>query len=131
MALNLMEKAANKKDCPAVPQTSNRKRTWSASNRSEHDCGGGGGRGGSIGGSPPGNGKHNRATEKSRKWPEVRRGDGPRNHSDGGYGGGCYGGGGSWQDNRSFQDRYGSSSNSGGTDGNRFSGGCPEQEPIK
>jgi hypothetical protein len=83
-----MEKVANKRDSPISPQMSNRKRTWSGSNRSEHDGGGGGHSGGSQAGS--GSGKNNRMTERSRKWPEVRRNDGHRSRSesshDGGYG---------------------------------------------
>ncbi len=58
-----MEKVANKRDCP------NRKRTWSASNRSEHD--GGAGRGGYSGGAASGPGKQHKKTDRSRKWPEV------------------------------------------------------------
>jgi hypothetical protein len=117
-ALNLMEKVANKRDSPISPQTSNRKRTWSASNRSEHD--GGGGRGGHSGGlqAGSGSGKNNRMTERSRKWPEVRRNDGPRSCSesshDGGYGGysGGYGSesrgaGGYRNDNRYVDNRSG------------------------
>jgi hypothetical protein len=41
-----------------------------------------------------GSGKQHKLTDRSRKWPEVRRNDGPRSYSDGGYGGGSgYSGG--------------------------------------
>jgi hypothetical protein len=91
-ALNLMEKVANKQDCPVAAQP-NRKRTWSASNRSEHDGGGGAGHGGYSGGVASGSGKQHKMTDRSRKWPEVRRNDGPISYSDGRYGGGSgYGG---------------------------------------
>ncbi len=89
-ALNLMEKVANKRDSLSSPLTQNRKRNWSSSNRSEHE--GGGGRGGHSGsGSQAGSGKPAKMTERSRRWPEVRRNEGHMSYSDsrcdGGYGG--------------------------------------------
>jgi hypothetical protein len=89
-ALNLLEKVANKRDSISSPLAQNRKRTWSSGNRSEHE--GGGGRGGHSGsGSQAGSGKPAKMTERSRRWPEVRRNDGQRSYSDSRYEGG-YGG---------------------------------------
>jgi hypothetical protein len=131
-ALNLLEKVANTREGPAAAPPANRKRTWSSSNRSEQDDGGSRGRGASS--TPTGSGNRDRSTDRSRKWPEVRRGDGARNYSDGcysggsGHGGGGYSGGGPRMDNRSYQERYGNSRNSygsggsGGSDGTRFAG---------
>ncbi len=90
-ALNLMEKVANKRDSLSSPQTQNRKRTWSASNRSEQEDGGGrGGHSGSGSQAGSGSGKPTKMTERSRRWPEVRRNKGHRSYSesrhDGGHG---------------------------------------------
>jgi hypothetical protein len=86
-ALNLMEKVANKRDSLSSPLAQNRKRTWSASNRSEHE--GGGGHSGS--GSQAVSGKPAKMTERSRRWPEVRRNEGHRSYSESRYDG-VYGG---------------------------------------
>jgi hypothetical protein len=137
-ALNLMEKVANKRDSLPSSQTQNRKRTWSASNRSEHDCGGG--RGGHSGSGPQaGAGKPAKMTERSRRWPEVRRNEGQRSYNesrnDGGYGGfSGYGGesrgvGGYHSDNRysSYGGRYygggGNRSRSDGGNDRHYRGG--------
>jgi hypothetical protein len=120
-ALNLMEKVANSRDrsAAAIPT---RKRTWSASNRSEHDDGGGAGRGGHFGGVASGSGKQHKMTDRSRKWPEVRRNDGPRSYSDGGYGG--YGGGCGYSGGRGRGGGGGGSGYSGGHGGSsRGAGG--------
>jgi hypothetical protein len=133
-ALNLMEKIANKKDSLSSLQMQNRKRTWSSSNRSEHEGGGGGGgRGGHSGsGSQAGSGKPAKMTERSRRWPEVRRNEGPRSYSDsrydGGYGGfsghggGSGGTGGYHNDNRYSDKRSGD----GGYGSRYYGGGGPE-----
>jgi hypothetical protein len=121
-ALNLMEKVANKRDSPSSPQTTNRKSSWSASNWSEHDGGGGGGRGGHSGRAPSRSGKPNKMTERSRKWPEVRRNDLPRSHSESGYGGG-YGGGSRGDGGYRHDNRHGNNRSGGGNDGSRFYGG--------
>jgi hypothetical protein len=91
-ALNLMEKVANKRNSLSSPQMQNRKRTWSVSNRSEQEGGGGrGGHSGSGSQAGSGSGKTNKMTERSRRWPEVRRNEGHRSYSesrhDGGHGG--------------------------------------------
>ncbi len=141
-ALNLMEKVANKRDSLPSSQTQNRKRTWSASNRSEHD--GGGGRGGHSGsGSQAGPGKPAKMTERSRRWPEVRRNEGQRSYNESrndsghggfsGYGGESRGAGGHHNDNRysGYGSRYyGGGGNRSGSDGgnDRHYCGCDGSE---
>jgi hypothetical protein len=77
-----IEKIASGNKPLTAGQTGTRKRTWSASNRSDQD---GGTQGGDV--REGGHRKANRSTNRSRQWPEVRRSGG----------GGVNGGG--WTDN--------------------------------
>jgi hypothetical protein len=90
-AFNLIEKIASGNKPLTAGQTGTRKRTCSASNRSDQD---GGTQGGDVRGG--GHRNSNQSTNRSKQWPEVRRS------------GGGGGNGGGWTDNRPHQDgRYG------------------------
>jgi hypothetical protein len=89
-ALNLIEKLAVSNKPAASAVTTNRKRTWSDSNRSGQAGGSraDGERGGGRGRFPSGPGKSDRSTSRSRQWPDVKRNNGGGGVSGGGVSGG-------------------------------------------